>query len=73
MACINADNTLTETAKNIIRTLMAGATEEDVAKSLYLPLFKIRSSIRELSKAGYIEEMGSALIITEKGKEVLNK
>ncbi len=73
MACINADNTLTETAKNILRTLMTGSTVEETAKIMYLPVFKIRSSIRELVNAGFITETANGLTITEKAKEVLNK
>jgi predicted transcriptional regulator len=71
MGCINPDNSLTETAKKLLRIVSVPSPVEQIAKKLDLPIFKIRSSIREMTKAGLITEMNEQYVISEKGKELL--
>jgi len=67
MPCINEDGTLTPSAKAVLSALSSPITSEEVAKSTGLPLFRIRSSIREMLEAGLVEEKEEKYIITEAG------
>jgi predicted transcriptional regulator len=69
MACVNPDGTLTESAKALLAILDDPKTPEEISKQLEQPLFKIRSSLREMTSAGLVKEEGAKYIITEKGKE----
>ena len=69
MACINPDGTLTPSAKAILSALSSSATLEEVAKSTGLPLFRIRSSIREMLEAGLVEEKEEGFVATKLGRQ----
>jgi len=69
MACINPDGTLTSSAKKILSALSSPATLEKVAKSTELPLFRIKSSIREMLEAGLVKEEEGKYLITKLGQE----
>jgi predicted transcriptional regulator len=69
MACVNPDGTLSESAKALLAILDDPKTPEEISKRLEQPLFKIRSSLREMTSAGLVKEEGAKYIITEKGKE----
>lgn len=72
MACINPDGTITGSAKDLLRVIIGEPlTPEEISKQLGQPLFKIRSSLREMVSAGLVNEEGDQYIITEKGKENL--
>jgi len=68
MACINEDGTLTPSAKVVLSALSSPRILEDVAKSTQLPLFRIRSSIREMLEAGLIEEKKGKYVATTLGR-----
>lgn len=57
MACISADGTLTASARRMLEALQQPATPEEVAQTTGLPLFRVRSGLRELAQAGFIEEV----------------
>ncbi len=69
MACINPDGTLTPSAKVILSAVQKPSTPEDVQQATELPLFRIRSSFRELLAAGLIEEQEGKYVITEEGRQ----
>ena len=69
MPCINPDGTLTLSAKAMLSAVLSPATPEEVAKSTGLPLFRIRSSIREMQEAGLVEEKEGKYLATRIGKE----
>ncbi len=69
MACINPDGTLTSSAKAILSALSSSTTLEEVAKSVGLPLFRIRSSIREMLEAGLVEEKEKGYVTTKLGRQ----
>jgi predicted Rossmann fold nucleotide-binding protein DprA/Smf involved in DNA uptake len=69
MPCINPDGTLTPSAKAMLSALYSPVTLEEVAKSTGLPLFRIRSSIREMLEAGLVEEEGGKYTATGAGRE----
>jgi len=69
MPCINPDGTITPSAKAMLSAVLSPATPEEVAKSIGLPLFRIRSSIREMREAGLVEEKEGKYLATRIGKE----
>jgi len=68
MPCINEDGTLTPSAKAMLSALSSPITSEEVAKSTGLPLFRIRSSIREMLEAGLVEEKEGKYVATKVGR-----
>jgi predicted transcriptional regulator len=71
MACVNPDGTLSESARALLRALANPTAAEEIAKQVRQPLFKVRSSLRELAAAGLIQETGQEFLITESGKAKL--
>lgn len=71
MACIDANGKLTRSGELILLAMMEPTDVEFAAKESGLPLFKVRSAVRELSKAGLLEEVDWGIKVTEKGVEKL--
>jgi predicted transcriptional regulator len=69
MACVNPDGTLSDSAKGLLKTLGTALTDEEISKKVGQPLFKIRSSLREMVEAGLIHHEGQKYIISESGKK----
>lgn len=71
MACIDANGKLTRSGELILLAMMKPADVEFAAKESGLPLFKVRSAVRELTKAGLLEEVAGGTKVTDKGVEKL--
>jgi len=71
MPCINPDGTLTESAKTLLKAAYEPMSAEDLAKKIGLPLYKVRSSVREMMEVGLIKETEGKFLITGKGKAFL--
>jgi hypothetical protein len=71
MACIAPDGALTQQAKQVLQGLVPGRTLEVLAEEGGLPLFRLRSSARELLQAGLIEEVDGKYRTTAAGKAKL--
>lgn len=69
MACISADGTLTESARKMLQAVQTPATPEEVAQNTGLPLFRVRSGLRELAQAGLVAETEGRYQITEAGQQ----
>ncbi len=69
MACISADGTLTESARKMLVALQSSASAEEVAESTGLPLFRVRSGLRELAQAGLVEECEGRYQLTDAGRQ----
>lgn len=69
MACVNPDGTLTPSAKAMLSALSSPVALEEVATSTGLPLFRIRSSIREMLEAGLVEKEEGKYAATKLGRE----
>lgn len=69
MACVN-DTQLSETDKKIL-SVMKNKTlsTEKIAEEVALPLFKVRSRLRELKSSGYIIEKDSLYQVNPTVKE----
>ncbi|HWA94801.1 MAG TPA: hypothetical protein VG844_09385 [Terracidiphilus sp.] len=71
MACINAHGELTESAQKILEALEQPGSAETVAKLTSLPLFRIRSGLREMGEAGIVEMNEETYSMTERGRSFL--
>ena len=72
MACISPDGKPTESGAKMLRALKAGLkAPEEVAKDAGLPLFRVRSGLRELTQAGLANQKGDKYELTGKGTELI--
>lgn len=71
MACISPDGTLSEPARKVLRSLVQGKGLEEVAAEVDVPLYRIRSSVRELAQAGLVQESGTVFLTTPAGRAKL--
>jgi predicted transcriptional regulator len=69
MACINPDGTLSAAAERIMACMQQPTTLEDAAQKTGLPLYRIRSSVREIVEAGLVLEEDGQYALSEAGKE----
>lgn len=68
MACVNADGTITPTAKALLQSLADPLGPEEIASKIGAPLFRVRSSLRELQAAGFVAESGGKYSTTDQGR-----
>ena len=72
MACISPDGKPTESGTKMLRVLKAGLkAPEEVAKDIRLPLFRVRSGLRELTQAGLASLRDDKYELTGKGSELI--
>ena len=69
MACVNPDGTLSTSAKELLKILNNPITAEEISQKLNRPMFKVRSSIREMLEAELISLVEDKYVITEEGKK----
>ena len=69
MACINPDGTLSPTAQAVISALRTPSLVEDLGRVTGLPVYRIRSTIRDLIEAGLVNEKDGKYQLTESGKK----
>jgi predicted transcriptional regulator len=68
VACIASDGTLSDRAKALLLALDRPRGLEEVAPALEQPLYRVRSSVRELVEAELVQETDGRFITTEKGR-----
>jgi len=72
MACISPDGKPTESGTKMLRALQAGlGAPEEIAKEAGLPLFRVRSGLRELTQAGLANQKEDRYVLSEKGAELI--
>lgn len=72
MPCLLPDGKLTESAKRLLRAALEARSPEELAQASGNPLFKVRSSLRELIEAGLIGESNGKYKTTPEGVVKLN-
>jgi hypothetical protein len=73
MPCIDSHGEIDENARKILAAVSEPATLDAVAEKSGLPLYRIRSAVRELAAAGLAEMKGEACVITEAGRAAMAK
>ncbi len=72
MACISPDGKPTESGTKMLRALQVGlGTPEEIARDTGLPLFRVRSGLRELTQAGLANQKEDRYEVSEKGAELM--
>ena len=72
MACISPDGKPTESGAKMLRALKSGLkSDEEIAKDAGLPLFRVRSGLRELTQAGLSNQKGDKYQLTDKGAALI--
>lgn len=56
MACITATGTVTASGRAILSAAATPSTAQQVADTTGLPVFRVRSALRELAQAGLVTE-----------------
>ncbi|ADH98255.1 hypothetical protein [Salisediminibacterium selenitireducens] len=75
MACVNGDGTLTDSAKNMLSAVDGEAkTAEELSKDAGAPLFKVRSSLRDMKSMGLVSvDEEDRYSLSEGGRKMLNR
>jgi predicted transcriptional regulator len=56
----------------MLRAIKSGAGfPEEIAKDTGLPIFRVRSGLRELTQAGLVELKSDNYVLTENGSELI--
>jgi len=72
MACVSPDGKPTESGTKMLRALQSGSgSPEEVAKQTGLPLFRVRSGLRELTQAGLADQEEDSYKLSGKGAELI--
>jgi predicted transcriptional regulator len=72
MACISPDGKPTESGTKMLRALKAGSgAPEEIAKEASLPLFRVRSGLRELTEAGLAKQRDDRYELSEEGAKLI--
>ena len=70
MACVNPDGSLSESGRKLLTALAEPLTPEEISRKTGQPLFKVRSSLREMVDAGLITEENGGYTVTEQGQQL---
>jgi predicted transcriptional regulator len=72
MPCVSPDGKPTATGLNTLKSLTDGSlSPEEVSGKTGQPLFRVRSGLRELKNAGFVEEIGEKYALTQSGKIII--
>jgi len=72
MPCVSADGKPTSTGMATLKSLKdESLTPEEVSSKTGQPLFRVRSGLRELKNAGFVEEREGKFTLSEAGKSIL--
>ena len=71
MPCVNADGTPTESGRRMLRALKSGAVSpEEIARHAPLPVFLVRSGLRDVINANLVVRQGDVYRITDRAAEM---
>lgn len=73
MACVNASGEISESAHKILDATLKATPLSEVAAQTSLPLYRIRSAMRELSEAGLVVELEGGWMTTEAGRNAIER
>ncbi|HSB69539.1 MAG TPA: hypothetical protein VLT62_09420 [Candidatus Methylomirabilis sp.] len=68
MGCITPDGTVEPVARALLQALQEPRTAEELAGKVSLPLYRIRSGLRDLGGAGLVEEANGRFTLTGTGR-----
>ncbi|MCL5935347.1 MAG: helix-turn-helix domain-containing protein [Firmicutes bacterium] len=71
MACINPDGSVTRPGRAMLNAMLLPATLDQISRDSGVPLYRVRSVIRELLDAGLVDVEGEMYSTTGPGLEKL--
>ena len=72
MPCVSPDGKPTESGLGMLRALKEGRTSaEAIAAAADMPLYRVRSGLRDLVGAGLASESGETYALTQEGVAIL--
>lgn len=72
MPCVSPDGKPTSSGMALLKSLKDGAlSPKDIASNTGQPLFRVRSGLRELKNAGFVEEAEGKYRLSENGKTLV--
>jgi len=73
MACVNADGSLTPIAKKVLSAMLEPRNAVEISNITGVPLYRVRSSLRELTQLTAILVIGDRYQISDNGRQLLKK
>jgi predicted transcriptional regulator len=72
MPCVSPDGKPTSSGMAMLKSLKGGASSpEEIAGKTGQPLFRVRSGLRELKKAGFVEEKEDKYVLSKNGETAI--
>jgi predicted transcriptional regulator len=72
MPCVSPDGKPTSSGKAVLKSLEdAALSPEEIASKTGQPLFKVRSGLRELKNAGFVEETADKYTLSKIGENAI--
>ncbi|MFW6102982.1 MAG: hypothetical protein ACOC7M_01665 [Chloroflexota bacterium] len=72
MPCVSPDGKPTDSGMNMLRAVRDGnQTPEDMADATGMPLYRVRSGVRELLEAGLLMQSEDTVSLSEQGRSVV--
>ncbi len=72
MPCVSPDGKPTTSGMTLLNSLKNEAlAPKDIASQTGQPLFRVRSGLRELKNAGFVEEVEDKYTLSENGKTLV--
>jgi predicted transcriptional regulator len=72
MPCINPDGKPTASGFRILRAIKEGkGSPEEIAQSTEIPIFRVRSGLREMAEAGLTSAKGDKYELSPQGRELV--
>lgn len=72
MPCVSPDGKPTSSGIAMLQALKNGASSpEEIASKTGHPLFRVRSGLRDLKNAGFLEEKSDRYVLSESGAAVI--
>lgn len=69
MPCVREDGSLSGSGRSMLEAVQREMTAAEVAVKIGMPLYLVRSGLREMIAAGYVSEAGELFSQTEQGAE----
>jgi predicted transcriptional regulator len=72
MPCVSSNGKPTSSGMVLLKSLQKGALSvEEIAKTTGQPLFRVRSGLRELKNAGFIEDRDEKYLLSDDGSKII--
>lgn len=72
MPCVSSDGKPTSSGMALLKSLQNEALSvEEIAKTTGQPLFRVRSGLRELKNAGFVEVRDEKYLLSDNGHKIV--